>query len=206
MKKTLTLLVILLYGDFAFSQNENIKTEKQWSFGADANFYLFKDDFIFLPVLKADKNKLHLEARYNYEDMETFSGWVGYNISGGDKLEYMFTPMIGGVVGLADGIATGLEFTLTYKSLELYSESEYLFDMQANENNFFYMWTDITYSPQDWLWFGVSGQRTRLYQTDLEIQRGLMVGGALKNWELTGYLYNIGFDDPFALLTLSLKF
>lgn len=206
MKKFILLAVIAMaIGHHSFAQ-ESASSEKLWNFGADANFYIFKDEFILLPVFKADKNKLHLEARYNYEDLETFSGWVGYNISGGKKLEYMITPMLGGVVGLTDGIATGLEFTLTYKSLEIYSESEYLFDMQTNENNFFYMWTDFTYAPKDWLWLGLSGQRTRLYQTDLEIQRGLLIGGALKNWELTGYLYNLGFDDPFVLLTLSLSF
>jgi len=62
------------------------------------------------------------------------------------------------------------------------------------------------WSPKDWLWVGLSGQRTRLYQTDLEIQRGLLAGVALKNWELTSYLYNVGFDDPFALVTLSVSF
>ena len=206
MKKFILLAVIALAIGHQSLAQESASSEKLWNFGADANFYIFKDEFIFLPVFKADKNKLHLEARYNYEDLETFSGWVGYNISGGKKLEYMITPMLGGVVGLTDGIATGLEFTLTYKSLEIYSESEYLFDMQTNENNFFYMWTDFTYAPKDWLWLGLSGQRTRLYQTDLEIQRGLLIGGALKNWELTGYLYNLGFDDPFVLLTLSLSF
>ncbi len=169
-------------------------------------FIFFSDDFVFLPVFIANKKALHLEARYNYEDRETFSAWAGYNFSGGDKFEYTFTPMIGGVFGLTKGIAAGIEITLNYKGFELYSEGEYLFDSKSSENNFFYNWTDLTYSPKDWLWFGISGQRTRLYQTNLNIQRGLLVGGALKNWELTGYLYNLGFDDPFILLTVSLSF
>jgi hypothetical protein len=159
-----------------------------------------------LPVFRADKNKLHLEARYNYEDFETFSGWVGYNFSGGKKLEYTITPMVGGVVGLSNGIAPGLEFSFTYRNFELYSEQEYLFDTKTSDNNYFYAWTDFTYAPFDWFWFGISGQRTRLYQTDVEIQKGLLVGGAYKSIELTGYLYNLGFDDPFVLITLSASF
>lgn len=178
-----------------------------WDVSTDLNFYLIPDDFFALPVFRADKNNWHLEARYNYEDRETFSGWVGYNFSGGDDaFSYTFTPMLGGVVGLSNGIAPGLEFTLTYKKFELYSEMENLFDLQDNENDFYYNWADLTYSPTDWFWFGISGQRTRLYQTALEIQRGLQVGVGLKHVELNTYVYNIGYDDSFVVITLSANF
>lgn len=199
------LLVLFLLGtvNVMQAQDSPAPDNKQWSFNADMNFYFFSDDFFVLPILKADKNKLHLEARYNYEDRETFSGWVGYNFNGGEKLEYTITPMIGGVVGISKGIAPGLEMTFGFKNFELYTESEYIFDIGANENNFFYNWSDLTYSAKDWLWFGISGQRTRLYQTDLDIQRGLLIGAGVKNWEVNTYLYNLGFDDPFFLLTIS---
>lgn len=178
-----------------------------WSFNTDVNFYSIPHDFFVLPVVKADKNKLHLEARYNYEDMETFSGWVGWNFNGGDdEFSYIFTPMLGGVVGLSNGVAPGLEFTLTYKNFELYSEMENLFDLKDSENNYYYNWADLTYSPTDWLWLGISGQRTRLYQTDLDIQRGVILGGGIKNVELTTYTYNIGTNDFFLVITLSANF
>lgn len=206
--KSIFLIVsaTMVFCTFSYAQETPASTEKQWNFGVDANMYFFPGEFILLPVFRADRNKLHLEARYNYEDLETFSGWVGYNFYGGKKIEYTITPMVGGVVGLSDGIAPGLEFTFTYKSFELYNESEYFIDVETNENNFLYSWMDLTYSPTDWLWVGLSGQRTRLYQTDLDIQRGLLIGGAYKSFELTGYLYNLGFDDPFVLITLSASF
>ena len=103
------------------------RTPSAWQFNADANFYFIPDDFFVLPVFIADKNKLHLEARYNYEDRETFSGWVGYNFTGGNKFEYTITPMIGGVVGLSDGMAPGIEITLSFKGFEFYSEAEHIF-------------------------------------------------------------------------------
>jgi hypothetical protein len=197
----------MLYSVPGFAQQEHTESDpKVWELGADLNFYFFSDDFFVLPAIRADKNKLHLEARYNYEDLNTFSGWVGYNFMGGKNLEFVITPMLGGVVGNSNGIAPGLEVTLNYKGFEFYSESEYLFETESNANNFYYNWADLTYSPTDWLWFGLSGQRTRLYQTDLEIQRGIILGGGYKNWELTGYVYNIGFDDPFVLFTLSASF
>ena len=38
---------------------------------------------------------------------ETGSAWVGYTFSGGEALEWEFTPMIGQVVGNATGLAPG---------------------------------------------------------------------------------------------------
>jgi len=206
MKKKFCFWIVFIANiSMVYSQDEK-SVDAKWDFNTDINFYFFQDDFFILPVFRADKDKLHLEARYNYEDLETFSAWVGYNFSGGKELEYAITPMIGGVVGLTDGLAPGLEFTLGYKGFELYSESEHLFDLNNKENNFFYNWSDLTYSPKDLWWFGISAQRTRLYQTDLELQRGLIVGGSIKKIEMTGYLYNLFFDDPFALVTISANF
>lgn len=199
-------IIFLVFFFSAYAQESGTTPEKKWNFGADMNFYFLEDGFLGVPVFRADKDKLHLEARYNYEDLDTFSAWIGYNFIGGKKIQYLITPMIGGIVGLTKGIAPGIEFTFNYKGFELYNESEYLFDVTSNENHFFYSWADLTYSPKDWLWFGVSGQRTRLYQTGLDIQRGILVGGGFKNWELTGHYYNIFSDNTFLLITLSSNF
>jgi hypothetical protein len=206
MKRLTHLFLGLMISTAALGQENDALENKAWSFNADLNLYFIPDDFFVLPLFKADRDWMHLEGRYNYEDRETFSAWFGCNFSGGKKLEYTITPMVGGVVGLTDGVATGLEFTLSLGRFELYSEMEYLFDVDTNENNFYYNWSDLTYSPTDWLWVGISGQRTRLYQTELDIQRGLILGGGWKNWELTTYFYNIGSNDPFILLTFSATF
>ena len=205
--KNLFILTMLMIVACTFTKaQETSTTEKAWDFSPEVNFYFMQDDFFMLPVIKADKNKLHLEARYNYEDRETFSAWAGYNFTGGNELEYTITPMLGAIVGSSNGIAPGLEFTFTYKSFELYTEAEYLFDTDSGESNFYYQWSEITWSPKDWLWVGISGQRTRLYQTDLAIQRALLIGGSYKSLELTGYVYNLGFDAPFVQLSLSASF
>ncbi|AYB35277.1 hypothetical protein [Chryseolinea soli] len=207
MKKRIgSFLFFALGGAFVFAQEAPASGPTAWQFNAHANFYFIPDDFFILPVFQADKNKLHLEARYNYEDRETFSAWIGYNFQGGNKLEYTITPMLGGVVGRSDGMAPGLEVTLNFKGFELYSEGEVYLDFQTEENHYLYNWSDLTYSPKDWLWFGISAQRTRVYQTALDIQRGVLIGAGLKNWELTTYVYNLGFEDPFVLVSISKQF
>ena len=71
------------------------------------------------PIFSADRSWLHLEARYNDENLRTGSVWVGYNFSVGKKVELDVTPMIGGVFGRTTGIAPGCEASLTYKKVEL---------------------------------------------------------------------------------------
>jgi hypothetical protein len=206
MRKFISFLLAVSISAVALAQEKDSLGEKVWSFNPDLNLYFIPDDFFALPVFKADRKWLHLEARYNYEDRETFSAWVGYNFTGGKKLEFTITPMIGGAFGLTQGFTTGLEMTWTLGKFELYTESEYLIDPQNTENNFFYNWSDLSYSPTDWLWVGISGQRTKVYETDLDIQRGILVGAGFKSWEVTTYVYNLGWEDPFVLLTFSAFF
>ena len=208
MKKIYLLLLTIIIGlqtSYIYAQDNDSSNTSEWNFSVETDLY-FTDPFTFLPIFIADKGNLHLEARYNYEDLKTFSGWVGYNFFGGDEFEYFITPMLGAAIGRTDGIAPGLEFTLGYAGFELYSESEYLFDFASSEYNFFYSWTDLTYPPLDWLWFGISGQMTKEFETELEIDRGLILGAEYRNFEITGYFYNAFTDDVFFMLALGTEF
>lgn len=204
-------ILFFCFGIYAIITNLSVLAQEadtapgsKWNHDIEGWFYILKNDFIFSPVYAVDKNWLHLEARYNYEDIKTFSAWFGYNFSGGNKFQFTITPMLGGVIGNTQGIAPGLEFDFEFSGFELSSESEYLFDMQDRENDFYYNWTDFTYSPLDWLWFGLSVQRTALYHTDLELQRGFLLGGGYKWLGLTAYLFNPGTDDINLVLFLSI--
>ena len=205
MSKFLLIAACFFFPYYVLAQDSTV-VEKKWEGSADLNFYFLEDDFFILPVLRFDKNWLHLEARYNYEDKKTTSLWGGYNFSGGNKLEYQFTPMVGIVAGELNGMAPGLEMTIGFKSFELYSESEYFLDFNNSEDNFLYTWTDLTWSPFEWGWIGISGQRSRLYETDVDIQRGLLAGGGFRNWEFSGYLYNPATDDTYIIASISWSF
>lgn len=177
-----------------------------WVFTAEVNGYYFNGETLVLPIFQADHNRLHLEARYNYEDFRTFSGWVGYNFIGGNKLGYKITPMIGVATGQTKGITAGIEMEFTMGRFEFYTETEYLNDMAGKENNFLYTWTDFTWSPADWWWIGLSGQHTRLYQTEVEILHGLLVGAGKGDWEFSLYAYNVELTKPLFILTIDFAF
>ena len=178
-----------------------------WDFDLSVSGYLIPHGQSYVsPTLSADRDTLHFEARYNYEAQRTGSLWAGYNLSAGKTLVLDATPMIGGVFGNVNGIAPGLELTLTYKKLQLYSANEYIFDTDTKAGNFFYTWTQLTYSPVKWFTTGYVVQRTRAYQTELAIQRGILIGFTVKKLSFTSQLFNIGEADTTTVLSLGYSF
>jgi hypothetical protein len=180
---------------------------EEWSFSASANIYFVPDDREYVqPTLTADRGWLHLEARYNYEALDTGSAWLGLNVSGGDTLTWEFTPMVGGVFGDTAGIAAGYRGSLGWSKLELYSEGEYVFDTGSTSDSFFYNWSELTLAPVDWFRFGLVTQRTRLYKSDREIQRGVLAGVSFKRASLTGYVFNPDDDTPTIVVAVAMTF
>jgi hypothetical protein len=178
-----------------------------WDFNVSISGYLVpRGQSYFSPTFTGDHDTLHVEARYNYEAQQTGSLWVGYDLSVGKKLVLEATPMIGGVFGNVNGVAPGLEFTATYKKLQLYSANEYVFDTDTKAGNFFYTWTQLTYSPKAWFAFGYVTQRTRAYQTPLDIQRGLLVQFTHKKVTFATQIFNVGQANPTVVLSLGYSF
>jgi hypothetical protein len=181
--------------------------EKAWSFSVSAYTYIVPDSREYVqPTVTADRGWLHLEARYNYEALDTGSAWVGYNFSGGEKLAWEFTPMLGGVFGDTTGIAPGYKGSLSWWKLELYSEGEYVFDTGTSSDSFFYNWSELTLAPLEWFRFGLVTQRTRVYETDRDVQRGLLVRFSYKKVDLSAYVFNPDEDKPTFVLGVGLTF
>jgi hypothetical protein len=202
------LLVAALCGMRAVAQTDTSKAPANpWDFNLSVSGYLVpRGQSYASPTLTADHDTLHLEARYNYEAQRTGSLWAGYNLSVGKKLVLEATPMIGGVFGHVNGIAPGLEFTATYKKLQLFSANEYIFDTGTKAGNFFYTWTQLTYSPVEWFTIGYVTQRTRAFTTPLDVQRGPLVGFTYKKLNFTTQIFNPGETDPTVVLSLGYSF
>lgn len=181
--------------------------EPKWSFSAEVDTYVVPEGQDYAqPTVTADRDWLHLEARYNYEALRTGSTWLGYNFSGGNKLEWAITPMVGGVFGDMYGVAPGYEGSLNWWKLELYSQGEYVFDTGEPSASYFYNWSELSLAPVDWFHFGLVAQRTRVYQTNRDIQRGPLVGFTFKRVDFTAYFYNIDESNPTYAFAISLNF
>jgi hypothetical protein len=176
-----------------------------WAVEASLSAYFAPQQDFLNPVVTADHRTLHLEARYNYETIGAASLWVGWNLAFGKGLSVDFTPMVGGVFGSLDAVAPGYEVTVSYRTLELYSASEYVFDVAGISGSFFYNWSQLTYSPWDWLQVGAALQRTKVYQTARDVQRGPLIGLTRKNVSLTVVVFNPDLKHPTTVVTLEVK-
>ena len=162
-----------------------------WSFSLTADGYVVPHaEFFLSPIATADRGWLHLEARYNYENLYTGSLWVGYNVSLGKTLSLSVTPMIGGVLGRTNGIAPGCEASLTYKKVEASVSNEYVFDTASKAGNFYYAWPQLT----------------KVYHTSINIQRGFLVGFSHKQLEFTTYVFNPQLDKLTVVLEVGASF
>ena len=179
----------------------------KWSSSVSVFSYLVPDSRDYVqPTITADHGWLHLEARYNYEGLNTGSAWLGYNFSLGDKLALEFTPMLGGVFGETTGIAPGYKASLSWWKLELYTEGEYVVDTGNSSDNFFYTWSELSLSPVEWLRFGGAVQRTKLYQTKFDLQRGFLLGFTWQWVSVTGYIFNPFESQPTYVFAIGFQF
>jgi hypothetical protein len=169
-------------------------SSKLWSFYAEADNYLFPTEPDILNMIAmADKDLLHLEARYNYEEMNTASVFGGMNFSWGNKLKLELTPIAGIVFGRLNGFAPGLETFLLFKAFELNSQTECVFDFSGKEGSYIYTYIQLGANLSDHIGLGITAQRTRLYQTDFDLQRGIFARYSF--WKLNA---EFSYYNPFS--------
>jgi hypothetical protein len=175
------------------------KTEAEqssWDFRFSAYGYIFSGQNAYLqPTVAVDYGWLHLEGRYNYEALQTGSLWVGWNLAWGQDLKLSLTPMVGGIFGQLNGIGPGLEWSLAWGPLELYSENEFVIDLVDLEESYFYAWSELNVRPVEWLRAGVALQRTRAHATPREVSWGPVLGLAVWKVEVAAYWFNPGQSD-----------
>jgi len=189
------------------ASDPSASAQKEWSFSASAYTYVVPHNQVYInPNFTADHDKLHLEARYNYESHETGSLWVGYKLSHGEKLVIEFTPMVGGVFGKLNGVAPGYVGSLTWKKFDISTQGEYVISTGERADSFFYTWSEFAYSPASWFRGGVVIQRTKAYQTPFDIQRGLFGGFSYKKVEFVTYVLNLDKSEKTVVTAVVVNF
>ncbi len=179
---------------------------REWGVSFSAYTYIVPngEDYV-QPTVTADLGRMHLQARYNYEELDTGSVWAGYRFGGGDALKWELTPMLGAVAGDITGVAPGYRGSLSWWWLEFFSEGEYVFDTDNSSDSFFYMWSELTVSPMDWFRVGLVAQRTQTYQSDFDVQRGFLLGFSVWRLDVTGHVFNPE-DDPVWVVSAAFGF
>jgi hypothetical protein len=187
---------------FVYSQNttpdslnkSQADTSSGWTFYAEADNYLFPAESDILTIITmADRGMVHLEARYNYEERNSASVFGGVNFTFGNKLQLVLTPMAGIVFGRLNGFAPGLETNLSYKKFNFNSQTEWVFDFSGKEGNFIYTYLQLGATVVDHFDMGFTAQRTRLYQTNFDIQRGVFAQYSF--WKMNA---GLSYFNPFS--------
>jgi hypothetical protein len=179
-----------------------------WAYSVTGAYYSFRDqDDFLLAVATAEQGPLHLEARYNYEAIDSGSLFIGWKFSGGKTVTYELTPILGAVFGQKEGIAPGFEASVAYGVADFYIEAEYVYDLDIREDSFTYAWSELGFSPWEWLRFGLVGQRTTVYQSNRDIQRGGFAQLMHGKMTLGFYFFNPDDSDSrFSVFSFGAKF
>lgn len=154
----------------------------------------------------ADRGSLHLEARHNYESMNATSAFVGWTFAGGDGVTWEVRPLIGGAWGSLRALVPAVEASVSMGRFDAYVEAEYVHDHRARGDSYAYAWSELGFSPAEWLRLGIAGQRTRTYDNDRDFQRGPFLQVTVAKVTVGGYWFNPGSSQQVFVASLGLAF
>jgi hypothetical protein len=80
-----------------------------------------------------------------------------------------------------------------------------VFDGRTSSDSFFYNWSELTLAPVEWFRGGLVTQRTRVYQTDRDIQRGILLGMTYEKLDVTTYVFDPDDSKPTVVVAVTLS-
>jgi hypothetical protein len=174
---------------------------------ATAFYYAMRDQSDFgVGVAALNRGALHLEGRYNYEARDAGSLFVGWNFSGGDRLTFQVTPIVGALFGSTRGVVPGFEASAAYGSVDAYIEAEYVANREHHDESYYYMWSELGWKPVEWLRIGLVGQRTRTVHTDRDLQRGAFAQLIVGRATIGVYGFNPDGSSRYTIVALGVQF
>lgn len=154
-----------------------------------------------VPVLHLQTKKgWYGEARYNYDEKNTFSILAGKTFSSNNQWEWSITPMVGLTFGELNGWTTGVNFSLEKSGLFFNTQSQYTFSTTPSYDNFLFNWCEAGYQPLNWLYGGVSLQHTQLPGSAALIEPGIVAGICFKKISFPIYVFNTFNRNRFFIL------
>jgi hypothetical protein len=138
------------------------------------------------------KNNWYAEARYNYEDVRTFSFYAGKVFSNARKVRYTLIPMAGGVAGRFNGGSLGLHAAVDAGHFFITSQSQYTVSTQNKINNFYFNWAEAGYHINSKLYAGLAMQHTYLFHETRKniVDLGLLAACSFGQWTFPIYFFN----------------
>lgn len=163
--------------------------------------------YVFMPVAHVQTARnWYAEARYNYEDTETFSFYLGRSFSGEKNLSYTFTPIIGAAMGRFKGISTGLNIDMEYGKFFFSAQSQYSLATERGKgsDDFFYSWSEAGFQPLHWLYAGASFQQTYMANEKL-LEPGALIGFSFGRFSIPIYGFDLAHEQRYFIIGLTVS-
>lgn len=155
------------------------------------NFLSNHNDYVWMPVLHhLGKKGIYTEMRYNYEELNTASVYIGKSFSKDGSISYVVTPMLGIVFGKFNGGSLAMNLELEHKKIFASMQTQYTISKDAVGNNFFFTWAEVGYEPVKWFFTGVSTQLTKMYNKNIAPEYGILAGFKIKKITIPIYVFN----------------
>ncbi|OQP61866.1 hypothetical protein A3860_30845 [Niastella vici] len=183
---SILLMVLVLAGRAALGQSEVTFEQYHVVYSAP----LSTQPYLYMPVLHyLHPSKWYAEARYNYEDADTYSLYFGRAFTGGKNLNYSFVPLLGASVGKYKSFSTGLNIDMELDKFFFSSQSQYSRSTSVYGGDFVYTWSELGYQSLKWLYAGVAAQHTHVWQEGHELQPGFMLGFTFNRFTVPIYSF-----------------
>ena len=197
MLRTCIIILSVLFFHTASNSQAKVSLEQYHYVGKS-------QPYVFMPVATFLSNRnWYAEARYNYEELQTFSLYLGKSFTGDNRLSYSLTPVIGAAIGRFEGISTGLNIELEYDKFFFSAQSQYSKSTPKGKgsDDFFYSWSELGYQPLNWLYAGASFQHT---YTDYEklIEPGALVGFSFGRYSIPVYGFDLLNNERYFIIGL----
>jgi hypothetical protein len=130
------------------------------------------------------------EARYNYDEIKTFSMYAGRTFSNKDSLSWSLTPVAGILLGKLKGGAAGVDIAVNYRKWYFSSAWQTIFSRESRDDNFNYSWSELGCQATHCFYAGLVLQQTRWYDTNDKWEPGVQIGFLLDKWIFPVYAFN----------------
>ena len=169
-----------------------INAAAQTKSGVESYHSLSRNEaYVWMPVLNyTSKHGFYGEARYNYEELQTGSLYAGKNFTGGKKINYSVTPMLGVVFGKYNGGSVAANVDFEYEKIFFSAQLQYTVNKENKEENFFYNWSELGSKIGNKFYGGISIQQTKLYADKMSADMGLLLGFETGKITVPLYLFN----------------
>lgn len=181
--------------------------EAKWTGAVTGYYYAMRDEPDFgVGVATLDHGRLHFEGRWNYEASDAGSAFVGWKFAGGDAVTFEITPIVGVLFGSARGVIPGVEASAAWGPFDAYVEAEYVDDRRQPGSRYYYSWTEVGWTPVEWLRVGLAGQRTQTVDTGRDIQLGVFAQVTVQRLTFSLYAFNPDGAARYAIASVTASF